>query len=127
MIYNVFEMIICISMLQVFTPMKKRAWAFEDLAKFCCYSRNRIKKCFFLKLFIYSFFFLLLFFSSSFFMTIERPCGPPKSLGPYYMYRLYRPLLAPAYISCMLYGILRKEKIFSLDYYYLATPAQMIK
>ena len=33
-------MTICIFALQVFTPMIKKAWAFENSAKFCYYSRK---------------------------------------------------------------------------------------
>ena len=35
-------MTICIFALQVFTPMKKKAWAFENPAKFCYYSKSRV-------------------------------------------------------------------------------------
>ena len=35
-------MTICTFALQVFTPMKKKAWAFENSAKFCYYSKSRV-------------------------------------------------------------------------------------
>ena len=37
-------MTICIFALQVFTPMTKKAWAFENSAKFCYYSRKKERK-----------------------------------------------------------------------------------